>query len=213
MTMNATRIARTGRSTRVLAAAALLLAFPLAGNAVEFVDGDNEPVTVLNNMHACPPGFVVSGVHVDSNLLLCTGYFGYLLDPPVLVRGISASTPIPDVAPFPFDGTSMHWCGPGRMVRGVHVAGNRFTCQSFDRITTQEMGPLGPPFLDRGNARTVRAGMHACPVGSVLVGAHFVSNTFLCAALPLCADNAQCVAGTRCIARTPNSLFKTCRSR
>ena len=65
----------------------------------------------------------------------------------------------------------MHWCGSNRMVRGVHVAGNRFTCQSFDAITTREMGPLGPPFLDRGTSPTVRGtvAMHACPVGSVLV--------------------------------------------
>lgn len=209
--MKATPITRAVRQSCVFAAASLLFASTVAVNAVEFVDGDDEPVSVLNHMHSCPPTFLVSGVHVDSNLLLCTGSFEFLLDPPVVVQGIGASSPTPDVTPFPFDGTAMHWCGPGRMVRGVHVGGNRFTCQSFDRITTQEMGPLGPPFLDRGNAPTVRAGMHACPVGSVLVGAHFVSNTFLCARLPLCADNTQCQAGRQCVARTPNSLFKRCR--
>jgi hypothetical protein len=211
MTMKATRIARASRRSWVLAAVSLLLANSMAAQAGEVVDGDDEAVTVLNDMHACPPTFLVSGVHVNSNLLLCTGSFEFLLDPPVVVQGISASSPMPDVPPFPFDTMAMHWCGPNRMVRGVHVAGNRFTCQSFDQITMQEMGPLGPPFLDRGNAPTVRAGMHACPVGSVLVGAHFVSNTFLCAPLPLCADNAQCSSGRRCVARTPNSLFKTCR--
>lgn len=205
------------KATRFMAALAqvvtgiVLLANGSAVQAVELVDGDDEPVTVLNRMHACPPSFVVSGVHVDSNLLLCTGSFEFLLDPPTLVRGISSATPVPDVPPFPFDNTAMHWCGANRMVRGVHVGANQFTCQSFDQITTQEMGPLGPPFLDRGNAPTVRAGMHACPVGSVLVGAHFVSNTFLCAALPLCADNAQCPTGKRCVARVRNSVFKTCR--
>jgi hypothetical protein len=189
------------------------LSLGAASPATEFVDGDNESVTVINNMHGCPPTFMVAGVHVARNLLLCTGSFEFLLDPPVVVQGTTPATPVPDVPPFPFDGTSMHWCGSNRMVRGVHVAGNRFTCQSFDAITSREMGPLGTPFLDRGTSPTVRGtvSMHACPVGSVLVGAHFVSNTFLCAALPLCADNAQCRSGTTCVGRTPNSLLKTCR--
>ena len=39
------------------------------------MDGDNEPVTQRNGMHACPAGYVVTGINVDKNYLLC----GYVL--------------------------------------------------------------------------------------------------------------------------------------
>ena len=44
-----------------LATVLCLLCSRLAA-ATEFVDGDDEPVTVVNGMHACPSGFVVTGV-------------------------------------------------------------------------------------------------------------------------------------------------------
>ena len=179
-------------------------------SATEFIDGDDEPVTVINGMHACPPGFLVTGVHVGRNLLLCTGYFGDFLDFPVQADfGITATNQ------FPFDGTTMHWCEPGGMVAGVHVAANGFNCQTLDRVAVGINGPLGAPTLDRGNAPTVRAGMHACPIGSVLVGAHFATNTFLCARLPFCVDDSQCAPGTRCVPRfigeELHSIDGTCR--
>jgi hypothetical protein len=178
------------------AAAFVTLLGAAASTATEFVDGDNEPVTVINGMHACPPGFLVTGVHVDSNLLLCTGYFGNFLDFPVRADfGISSTNQ------FPFDGTTMHFCESAGIVAGVHVAGNGFNCQTLDSVAVGLNGPLGAPTLDRGNSPTVRAGMHACPIGSVLVGAHFDTNTFLCARLPFCVDDSQCAPGTRCVPR------------
>jgi hypothetical protein len=186
----------------VLIAWSVVLSVPNV-KAGEFVDGDNEPPYQVNGMHTCPGTFAVTGVHVNRNLLLCTGSFEYLLDP---VRQSWGMTPTNQ---YDFDNTSMHWCGENSFVIGVHVDGNGFNCQSFDAITTNQMGQLGAPFLDRGEA-TARNGMHACPIGSVLVGAHFSSNTFLCAQLPLCADNAQCASG-QCRGRTPRSLLKTCQ--
>ncbi len=178
--------------------------------ATEFIDGDDEPVTVVNGMHACPYGFLVTGVHVDRNLLLCTGYFGDFLNFPV--RADFGITPTNQ---FPFDGTSMHWCEPGGIVAGVHVAGNGFNCQTLDRVAVGLRGPLGAPTLDRGTNPTVRAGMHACPIGFVLAGAYFATNTFLCARMPFCVDDSQCAPGTRCVPRFVggelHSIDGTCR--
>jgi hypothetical protein len=173
----------------------------LPANAVEFVDGDNEPPSQLNGMHSCPQGFLVTGVHVDKNLLLCTGFYGNSL---VFPAAQSWGGP-----QFTFDNTSMHWCGSREIVRGVHVDGNGFNCQSFK---PNAPGSLGSPFLDRGSNPTQRQGMHACPIGSVLVGAHFATNTFLCAPLPFCADDAQCNPGSRCVSRLPNSVDSVCQS-
>ena len=100
----------------------------------------------------------------------------------------------------------------------LHVAGNGFNCQTLDSVALGLRGPLAPPTLDRGSAPAVRAGMHACPIGSVLIGAHFATNTFLCAALcaamPFCVDDSQCAPGTRCVPRYQgeqlHSLDGTC---
>lgn len=187
---------------RTFTLSCLLLAFVSSAWGVEFIDGDNEPPTQMNGMHGCNSAFLVTGVHVGRNLLLCSGPFQYLLDfPSTLSWGVLPSNQ------FPFDGTSMHWCGPNSMVRGVHVDGNGFDCVSFNQLITTLHGGLGAPFLDRS---TQRAGMHACPVGSVLVGAHFSTNTFLCATLPVCADSAQCRAGTTCRA-SPGKIYGVCQ--
>lgn len=98
---------------------------------------------VVDNMNGCTESFIVTGVHLDSNRLLCSGSFKFSLNPRVLVKGISSNNPTPDVAPFPFDGTSMHWCGPGLMVRGIHFERNEFLCQSFDAITVRQRSAWG----------------------------------------------------------------------
>jgi hypothetical protein len=173
-----------------------------ASGANEFVDGDNEPPTQLNGMHSCPYGAVVTGVHVNRNRLSCMAYLGEALRFPVRQDwGVTTTNQ------FPFDGTSMHWCGPGEIVRGVHVDGNGFNCQGLASWVINQYGPLGPPTLERGSSPTVRNGMHTCPQGSVLVGAHFATNTFLCSTLPVCmhGDSSQCSAGKTCVLRAPPS--------
>jgi hypothetical protein len=173
-----------------------------AANANEFVDGDNEPPTQLNGMHTCPPGFLVAGVHVAQNLLLCTGPLEYALDFPARQSwGVRTDNQ------FAFDGGSMHWCGTGSAVRGVHVDGNGFNCQSFDVITESYFGEFGAPEIDRA---TQRSGMHACQIGKVLVGAHFATNTFLCADLNVCTQDIHCTTGKSCQFRTPRSILGRC---
>jgi len=191
----------TSRVAVTLVAVLCVLTGRTAG-AAEFVDGDNEPPSQLNGMHSCPFGTMVTGVHVDKNLLSCMAYLGEALTFPARQDwGATIANQ------FAFDGTSMHWCGPGAMVRGVHVDGNGFNCQTLASWAIDQHGPLGPPILDRGSNPTVRNGMHTCPQGSVLVGAHFSTNTFLCAKLPLCmhGDSSQCPVGKTCVLRVPPS--------
>ena len=57
-----------------LAATLALLACAGTARAAEIIDGNNPP-TVRNNMHSCPPGHIMTGVHVNNNQLLCTGPF------------------------------------------------------------------------------------------------------------------------------------------
>ena len=63
----------------VLAVLSILMLFACAGTARagEIIDGNNPP-TVRNNMHSCPPGYIMTGVNVAGNQLLCTGSFGNL---------------------------------------------------------------------------------------------------------------------------------------
>src|SRR5688500_9547110 len=52
------------RST--LAATLTLLACAGTARAAEIIDGNNPP-TVRNNMHSCPPGHIMTGIHVNNN--------------------------------------------------------------------------------------------------------------------------------------------------
>src|SRR5215471_12504090 len=63
-----------------MAASAIIVAGLQATSASEVVDGRNTAPTQRNSMHACPAGWFVTGVHVASNLLLCSdGFGGYQL--------------------------------------------------------------------------------------------------------------------------------------
>ncbi|HKH45311.1 MAG TPA: RICIN domain-containing protein [Thermoanaerobaculia bacterium] len=166
-----------------------------AARAGEIVDGNNPP-TVRNNMHSCPPGYILTGVHVNNNQLLCTGQFengqsNLTVNEIVDSGGANAWPPDAETrAAHNYTGSAMHWCGPNRFMTGVHVANNAFNCSEFasgsSRNYTNRLGHL---VVDTS---TVRNGMHACPRGTVLVGAHFGNNAFLCAELPFCEDTSHC---------------------
>lgn len=213
---------------RYLAAVALwVLAWPTTGLSTEFVDGQNNSPTQRNNMHSCPPGFVVTGVHVDNNWLLCEGPFSFpLVAPPppgisneVADFGVTADNQFPYTA-----GRTMHWCGSlialnHRMVTGVHVDQNGFGCANYVQRDGTVL-PVGTPFIDGGgeSTPTQRSGMHACPVGTVLVGAFFDDNAFLCAQRNYCTTDGQvqCPPGRSCVIDTPpgseiSSLTGTCQ--
>jgi hypothetical protein len=179
-----------------LAATLVLLACAGTARAAEIIDGNNPP-TVRNNMHSCPPGYIMTGVHVNNNQLLCTGPFeagqSFLT---VNEQLDFLSQWPPDAvtrAAHNYTGPTMHWCGPNRFMTGVHVANNTFNCTEFASGSNQNYTTrLGHIVTDGGANLTVRSNMHACPRGSVLVGANFASNTFLCAELPFCEDTSHC---------------------
>jgi len=87
----------------------------------------------------------------------------------------------------------MHWCGPNRFITGLNPATNGFNCAGFvSGSNINYTTTLGNLFLDYGTNPTQRSGMHACPTGSMLVGAHLATNTFLCAEMPFCNDDNHC---------------------
>ena len=191
---------------------------PCASMATEFIDRG----TVRNDMHACPRGAVVTGVHVDSNLLLCEGAGFNLSGAPGVARertdfGATASNQFTYT-----NGRTLHWCGSGSMVTGVRVDRNGFSCANFVSRDGTVL-PLGTPFLDGApgvSAVTARSGMHACPVGTVLVGAFFADNAFLCAPRNYCTTDGtiQCRTGQRCVIDVPpgsevSSLLGVCTPR
>ncbi len=174
-----------------LIATLTLSAVPGAVRAAEFVDG-NTPPTVRNSMHSCPPFSIVTGVNVAANHLLC------LENPLTSSERVDTSSQWPPDAvtraAYAYTGPSIHWCGPDQYVTGVDVLNNRFNCARFPTATTtlNYTQRLGTIVVNGAPNPTQRSGMHACPAGTVLVGAHFGNNTFLCAELPFCTDNTHC---------------------
>lgn len=192
----------------ILATAALLIFVgePPA-TAFERVDGDDEPVTVRNGMHTCPRGYFVTGVHVANNDLLCNGYFGYTMNPEV-VRSFRLIV----------GNRNFVRCGANEFVTGVHVGNQTLSCSSFAGSAHGDYNPtLGAMFIDEPPGQTVRANMHACPAGSVLVGADWNRNSFLCAGVRFCGDNAMCSSGLSCekeriLGGPLRSLIGVCRN-
>ena len=180
-----------------LAVLSILLLCAGTAGAAEIIDGNNPP-TVRNNMHSCPPGYIMTGVNVAANQLLCTGPFahgsGFLTVNEVVNAGAQTTNQWPPDAvtraAHNYSGVTMHWCGPNKFMTGVHVLNNTFNCTEFDtgnsRNYTRRLGHLT---VDTG---TTRNGVRACPRGTVMVGAHFTNNAFLCAELPFCEDTSHC---------------------
>ena len=177
--------------------------------AGEIVDGNNPP-TVRNNMHVCPPGYIVTGVNVGANQLLCLGRFqdstGDLTRNETVVSGSVTYWP-PDnwtrvANGYASNAPNIPWCGSDRYVTGVHVANRTFSCASFPVGSCGDYtSRLGHVIVDSGSNPTQRNNMHACPRGFVLAGANFDTNTFLCAELPFCQEASHCAgsgSGDQC---------------
>ena len=186
----------------VLLTVLALLSGAGAARAGEIVDGNPSP-TVRNNMHVCPPGRIVTGVHVPNNQLLCQGLFtdstSFLTTGETVVSGLSWPPESVTRAAYAYTGASIPWCGPDRYVTGVHVVNRQFSCAQFPwemRNTTRRLGHL---VVDGGSGMTMRNSMHACPRGTLLVGANFDNNTFLCARMSFCSEDSHCTgAGEVC---------------
>lgn len=174
-----------------------------AAHAGEIVDGNNPP-TVRNNMHVCPSGFITTGLHAFNNQLLCLGLFsdpgGFLTANETVVSGNFWPPDAVTRAAHAFTGSQILWCGPDRYVTGVHVVNRQLSCAQFPRESRDTTRRLGHLVVDAGGSgATMRSGMHACPRGTILVGANFDNNTFLCAGLPFCTEDAHCTgAGDVC---------------
>lgn len=124
--------------------------------------------TQRNDMHSCPVGSFVTGIHVERNLLLCSSSFG----------GYQATDEVVDNSTqrtgwHPDGQGSMHGCPGGMAVTGVHASRNLLSCASLDRLPTSY-------FVDK---ETQIMGMHACPPGTVVAGIHVANNWLLCRTL------------------------------
>jgi len=182
---------RARRRSTLVVTVLCLAACAAQARASEIIDQS----TVRNNMHSCPPGFIMTGVHVGNDDLLCTGRFENSGQNLTVNEVVDSGNPWPPdtetrVA-HNYTGPDMHWCGPDRFMTGVHVGNNQFNCSRFTStlIGRNYTTSLGHVIVD---GSTSRSGMHACPRGTILVGAHFGSNLFLCAELPFCEDTSHC---------------------
>lgn len=159
--------------------------FTAAADPIEHVSSGSSRVQ-RSGMHACPSradgAWLVVGVHVGDNKLLCAGPFApaaseTLSDPDRSGRIIGRNQ-----GQFSYGEhvVQMHICPPGSFVTGVHEGNNQFLCSTLaggQAVSGHRF--LDPPEPRIGNV-TQRQGMHACPFGSVLVGAHFGLNIFAC---------------------------------
>jgi hypothetical protein len=78
---------------------------------------------------------------------------------------------------------SIRGCQGETVATGVVFGSNTFLCSTMVPLPPVS-STLGGIIVDEGPNRTVRQNMHACPLGTVLVGADFTTNSFACARLP-----------------------------
>jgi hypothetical protein len=108
---------------------ALLFVILAAGPAFsqEYLDGDNEPATQRNGLHACRLGDFVRGLDADRNILLC--------GPPPR-KGSAIGTEFIDGNNEPphqitIQGSTMHACPHGRALTGINIRRNEFLCRDY----------------------------------------------------------------------------------
>lgn len=151
----------------------------------ERIDGPN-PLTIRNSMRACPAGYVVSGVHVGNNQFLCLRMAlpDFQLANEVADVGTAAGNQFPPdaatAARLNYSGPAQHWCGPRRFITGINISANAFMCAEWNATTIAGTRTDTALQVDQPPTVTVRAGMHACPPGYALMGAHFDDNIFVC---------------------------------
>lgn len=194
----------------ILAASAGFLSMPSTGNAQAATTGATLPApgpageivdprtpqaarTFRSGVRACPSGYVVIGIRADRNMLLC---MPIPMNDTNFVLG-SERKQGPGIGAQPaqvwprdaadraaagnYNGPSLHWCGPESFLVGLDAAANIFLCNDYvpRQISTPTTRITGYA-VDRAPAVTVRYDMHACPLGSMLVGYQHDQNIFLC---------------------------------
>jgi hypothetical protein len=169
-----------------IAAAAAALLVPGAAHATEVTD----PGTQRDGMHACTPGFAMSGAHVSTNVFLCNDEDGALgaevVDAPeygfapTLVLGPNGTYEWVEEWVKLTNGTQrdgMHACPFGSVMTGLQVTLNELLCAPHESAPP---GATWTEIVDDG--QTQRDGMHACPAGFVMTGIEVGENHFLCGA-------------------------------
>ena len=99
----------------------------------------------------------MSGVHIDSNKLLCLGVGSS--------AGGDVYRYIDNGTQTTINGLQMHTCQTGFAMKGIYA-------QGWDTLlcTQANLGGI------HGDDNTQRLGMHACPAGEVMVGIHVARN-------------------------------------
>jgi hypothetical protein len=135
--------------------------------------------TAILGMHACDGPHLMSGVHLANNFLLCSGVTG-------AVNG-DVFRFIDEATESTVDGVSqVRTCGlirDGRATSAMKgIYDSTLGAGTIAPIMICSQVPnLGPVHIDHN---TQRHGMHACPLGEIMVGIKIASNMLACALPP-----------------------------
>jgi hypothetical protein len=145
------------------------------GEGVNNPSGFN-PYTQRSDMHACPPNWYMSGVHINNNWFLCVSFIEDTTSQRITYTpSYEANSDEQEDAHTQDMG--MHACPPGSVMSGYRDERDRLLC------VPSPFGGSGVRTQDR-NPGTQRARMHACPFASVMAGIHANLNDLLCEAGP-----------------------------
>jgi hypothetical protein len=115
-------------------------------------------------MHCCPNGFVMTGIHVNDNVLRCARLQAGFSGPTALDAGTVRN--------------NMHACPVGQLMVGIHVGRNLLACRPSGQALSLE-------FVDAVTTATFpinggTATMHVCPDTFAMAGIHVNNNLFTC---------------------------------
>jgi hypothetical protein len=115
-------------------------------------------------MHCCPDGFVMTGIHVNDNVFRCSRLQAGFSGPTTLDAGTVRN--------------NMHACPFGQLMVGIHVNRNLLACRPSAQAISLE-------FVDAVTTTTFpinggTATMHVCPNTFAMAGIHVNNNLFTC---------------------------------
>lgn len=115
-------------------------------------------------MHCCPDGFTMTGIHVNDNVLRCSRLQAGFSGPATLDAGTVRN--------------NMHACPSGQLMVGIHVGRNLLACRpSAQGISLEFVDSITmDTFVFHGSKVT----MHVCPDTFAMAGIHVNNNLFTC---------------------------------
>lgn len=172
---------------------ALLLAADLQAHiAIEITDPQGP--TTDSTAHRCPEKFVMTGLHHADDRLLCARISPQFDG----IGGVPFFSTRQALNPGDLSGyrgpAIRWWCGPNAVMIGMLKGG--FGLADGIECSVVPEGVLTSIFADRPPRQTVRQAMHACPDGSVMVGADIGSNILACASVAS-INPSETTAGAR----------------